>query len=88
MESKQKIGVVIKGYYQQLENTVFAIYLLDSQKCLMIPCSENTLNETESFDCLGDTASILQKQGYKLHFDIRKETEFDVTTRYPKLANK
>jgi hypothetical protein len=78
-----QLAVVVKGYYEKKDNTVFGIYLLDKQNVMMIPCSNDFLTEEESFDCLGDTVIFLKKQGYQVHFDIRKETEFDVTKHYP-----
>lgn len=80
-----QLAVVVKGYYETNDNTVFGIYLLDKQNVMMIPCTNDFLSEEESFDCLGDTVLFLKKQGYSVHYDIRKETEFDVTKHYPKV---
>ena len=78
-----QLAVVVKGYYEKNDNTVFGIYLLDKKNVMMIPCSNDCFTEEESFDCLGDTVNFLKKQGYEIHYDIRKETEFDVTKNYP-----
>lgn len=80
-----QLAVVVKGYYEKANNSVFGIYLLDKRNVLMIPCSKDFLSEEESFDCLGDTILYLEKLGYKVEYDIRKETEFDISQNYPTL---
>jgi hypothetical protein len=86
METK-KIAVIVKGYYREITNTVFSIYILNEKKQLLIPCDEVFGTEVETSDALADIVNELKKGGYKVTYDIREETFFDVNQFYPSHIN-
>lgn len=74
--------MIVKGYCEVPSNEVFAIYVLDKQNTMLIPC-EGVMGIHEAVDVLGDAVSVLEKDGYHVVFDIRKDTNFDVTKFKP-----
>ena len=80
---KPQLAVVVKGYYETKDNTVFGIYLLDKKNVMMIPFDNEFLTEVESVDTMADTVHFLKKQGYKVQFDISEKTNFDVSKYFP-----
>jgi hypothetical protein len=78
----KKIAIVVKGYCETPQNQVFAIYDLHRDCTCMIP-TNGIMDIHEACDVLGDAVSLLKENGYNVLWDIREQTEFDVTKMKP-----
>jgi hypothetical protein len=81
---KQKVAVVVQGYYEKECNQCVCIYLLDKKKQIIIPL--DTDEENEIIPLIGDLLGRYRADNYKVSFS--DETDFDVTKYFPQRIEK
>ena len=87
MSADNKIAIVVKGWYRDQDNVVFCVYLIDCKQQLIIPCDEAYGSTVDTSDVLSDLTNKLKKENYKIAYDIREDTFFNVQEFYPTLVN-
>ncbi len=87
MSADNKIAIVIKGWYGDKTNEVFCVYVIDQKQQLIVPCDEAYGTTIETSDVLSDLTNKLKKLDYKISYDIREETFFNVQEFYPTIIN-